>query len=183
MNTRIHFAVAAALGLYVVTVAADDAVAEATHEARIERAEADHKVAIATCDPLTGNAKDICEARADLVLVTAKSNAKAKHEGTAEAHAEARQDIADAELALARQKCDEATGNAQDVCVKEAELKHTSATTAIDANDEVATAVDERTEEVRDAQYTLAMEKCEPLRGDAQDRCEAAAKVKFPEPD
>jgi hypothetical protein len=182
IKTRLCLAIVATFGLCIAGASAEDSVAEATYEASVERAGADHKVALAKCDALEDNAEDVCEAEAELRLVTAKAKANARHENTAEARAEARVDIADAELALAKQKCDNVTGNEHDVCVKQAELKHTSATTAVDANEEVATAVDERAEKVQDAEYTLAMEKCEPLRGDAQTQCEEMAKAQHPEP-
>lgn len=45
--------VAAALALYYGVVIADD-VAKATYEARVERADADYKVAMAKCDQARG---------------------------------------------------------------------------------------------------------------------------------
>jgi hypothetical protein len=170
--------VAAALALqYGIAVMAEDKVVEATFDAQITRAAADYKVAMAKCAALDGNPQDICEADAQKTRELAEGTAKANHEGTAEARAEARKKGADAELALAKQKCDQLTGNEQDVCVKEAQLIHTRAVTTSDTNQAVAEASDERFEAVDEAQYKLAMEKCESLQGDAQDVCELGAKA------
>lgn len=125
---------------------------------------------------LEGNLEDVCKAEAKKARETAHGNAKAAHEGTTEARAEALEDTADAELTLAKQKCDRMTGNELDVCVKKAQFEHTQAVTTIDANKAVAEAADERHQEIHDAQYELAMEKCEGLQGDAQDNCEHNAK-------
>lgn len=178
MKKSILNCVAAALALHYGAMAlADDNVAEATYEARIERADADYKVAMAKCDSLQWNPEDICQAEAKKAREIAQGYAKATHEGTAEARADARKDAADAELKLAKEKCDRMDGNEQDVCVKAAQLQHTRAATSIETSEEVAKAADEQHKEVHDAKYDLAMEKCESLQGDAQDECEHSAKA------
>jgi hypothetical protein len=177
MNKLTLNCLAAALALHFGAIAyADDKVAEVIYDAKVERAESAYKIAIAKCDALKGNAEDICVAEAKKTREMTQGNAKAVHERTAESRSDADKGTAGAELKLAKQKCDELDGNKHDVCVKEAELKHTQAVTATDANEEVAEAHDEAHEDVSDAKYKLAMEKCESLEGDAQDVCEHTAK-------
>ncbi len=170
--------VAAALALqYGVLVMAADKVAEATFDAQIAHAAADYKVSMAKCAALDGNPQDICEAEAQKNRDLTEGAAKATHEGTAKARAAARIKVADAELALAKAKCDQLTGNDKDVCIKEAQLEHTRAVTTSDTNEAVAEASDERYEAVDEAEYKLAMEKCKNLQGDAQDACQLSAKM------
>lgn len=172
--------VAAAIALHFgMTAVADDKVADARYEAAVEHADADFKIANAKCDALEGNAEDVCKAEAKAAREAAEARAKAWHEGTPEAVAEARVDTADAELKAAKEKCDALSGNDKDVCVKKAELTHTQAVSAAEADEARVDATLDQQGEVLDAEYKLAMEKCESLGGDAEDSCEHGAKARY----
>jgi hypothetical protein len=108
---------------------------------------------------------------------------------------------ADAEYAVAIERCDDRAGNEKDVCVKEAkaaqvhavadaearmtttDAKSTAIQTSSDA-DADATAVRADAErdaatDKRDADYAVAREKCDAQSGEAKDLCTAAAKGRF----
>jgi hypothetical protein len=91
-------------------------------EASAEKAriEAEYKADKKACDAMNGNAKDVCVeqakgkekvARAELDY---KQDASERHRGkVAEAKAEA-------QYAVAKEKCDDLSGDQKDVCVKDA---------------------------------------------------------------
>jgi len=52
----------ASSGFGSLALAADTGDAKATYKAEKDRADADYKTARAKCDPMSGNAKDVCVA-------------------------------------------------------------------------------------------------------------------------
>ena len=92
---------------------------------------------------------------------------------------------------VAKEKCDDLAGNAKDVCVKEAKAAHTKAKAdakvdrvAADTQHELPCRRPPRrrtdaAEDKRDADYKVAVEKCDALAGDAKDTCVRDAKAKF----
>lgn len=84
-------------------------------------------------------------------------------------------DRAAAQHEAAEDKCEKLTGNEQDVCEAQADL--------VRARAHVTAAETHNKNELRqarrnlvDAEYEVAEEKCESLRGDAQDKCEDSAR-------
>src|SRR5512140_3567835 len=82
--------------------------------------EADLKAAKASCDSLAGNTKDICVAEAKGKASVAQAELKAKYQPSIKASHDARVAKADADYAVAMERCDDKGGNDKDVCVKEA---------------------------------------------------------------
>lgn len=168
-------------------------VANTTKEARdqsIKAAEAQYKTDKAACDALSGNAKDICVEEAKGKEKIATADAKAAYEGTPKAREAARIARADAAYEVAKEKCDDLSGNAKDVCVKEAKAAHVRA--AADAKvDRVASeesrnstqktaeARADAAQDKRDADYRVAVEKCDALAGGAKDACVRDAKMRY----
>ena len=85
---------------------------------------------------------------------------------------------ADAAYEVAKEKCDDRSGNDKDVCVKEAKANHTKATADAKANKKVAEVRKDAAEDKRDASYNLAKEKCDALSGDSKSQCLATAKAR-----
>ena len=111
----------ALLGCSVALTAAH-AANMSKEEASAEKAriEAEYKADRKACDTMNGNAKDVCVeqakgkekvARAELDY---KQDASERHKGKVE---EAK---ADAQYAVAKEKCDELSGEQKGVCVKDA---------------------------------------------------------------
>jgi hypothetical protein len=153
-------------------------------------AEAQYKTDKARCDGLSGNAKDICMEEAKGKEKVAKAEAAAAYEGTPKARESARKARADATYEVAKEKCDDLSGNAKDVCVKEAKAVHVKATAdakvdrvASDTQQTAATKTAEArkdaVEDKRDAEYKVAVEKCDSLAGDAKSACVRDAKARF----
>jgi hypothetical protein len=110
----------------------------------VAKAEAAYKVSMQRCDDRAGNDKDVCVKAAEAAKVHALSSAQsqataakanlAAHETSASADAkasaiknEARQEAAgqqaDAEYALAKEKCNSLAGNTRDDCVNDAKAR------------------------------------------------------------
>lgn len=166
----------AAAGFNVASFAATNE-AKATYDASKDRAAADYKAAKQKCDGLKGNAQDICEKEAKLQRVRTVAEAEATYKNTDRERRKAREDIADAEYELAKEKCDDLAGNAKDVCVKEAKAAKSSAVADAKANSKVSEARKDAREDKKDADVAVQKEKCDALSGEAKDRCVAAAKA------
>jgi chromosome segregation ATPase len=185
-------ALVAALGAGSVgtAFAAKDLMTRDAYKAEKDRIEAEYKAAKEACNKLSGNAEDVCKAEARGNQRIAEADLDAKNSGTAKARAEARNARAEAAYAVAKEKCDDLAGNPKDVCVKEAKAAQTKAKADAKADRKVADArkdADERTAEARkdaaeakrDADYRVAVERCDRMAGDAKDACVKDAKARF----
>ena len=153
-------------------------------------ADAQYKIDKDACSSLSGNAKDICNAKAKGKDEVAKAEAEAAYANTPKAREDARVAHAQANYDVAIQKCDDLAGNGKDVCVKEAKAELVKGKAdakvdrvAVDTRKEAATkqaeARDDANQEKRDAEYKVAIEKCDALAGPAKDSCVGSAKVQY----
>ena len=86
-------------------------------------------------------------------------------------------DKAKADYKVAKDKCDAMSGNAEDICEDEAKLMRAKAEhDAAMKFDNTGNNVMKARGNVIDAEYDLADEKCDALKGDAEDKCEMQAK-------
>ena len=138
----------------------------------------------------SGNAKDICLAEASGKEKVAKADAEAAYRNTPKLREDARVTRAEATYDVAKEKCDELSGNSKDVCVKEAnatlvkakadaKVDRVAAETRLDADTKQADARNEATKNKRDADYKVAIEKCDALAGTAKDSCVNGAKAQY----
>lgn len=160
------------------------------YEAAIKNAEAQYKADKDGCSARSGNARDICLAEASGKERIAKADAEAAYKGTPKAREDARVARAEASHDVAKEKCDDLSGNAKDVCNKEADaaLVRAKADAKVDrvtadANyDSAAKQADVRrqaAEDKRDADYKVAVEKCDALGGPAKSACVSDAKLRY----
>lgn len=91
----------------------------------------------------------------------------------------ARKVAADADYDVAKAKCDAKAGNEKDVCLKEAKAAQTKAKSEAEMKKDVGEARSEAREEKSDANYKVAIEKCDSLSGPAKDACIASAQSKY----
>lgn len=153
------------------------------------------------CNASMGNAKDICIEEAKGREKIAKAELEVGY-SPSDKHGYALRIVkADAAFAVAKEKCDDAAGNAKDVCRKEAKRLHVAAkaeaklsdtksannaearkkmdeakTTADDKN---AVAQKDATVDKQAASYGLAKEKCDAFAADVKANCIKDAKTKF----
>ena len=160
------------------------------YDKAVKDAEAQYKTDQDACSSRTGNAKDLCIADARGKEKTAKADADAAYRNTPKAREDARVARAEANHDVAKLKCNDMSGNAKDVCVKQADadlskakadakVDRVAADTRQDSAKKQSEARHEATETRRDADYKLAIEKCESLTGSIKDACITDAKTYY----
>jgi hypothetical protein len=156
----------------------------------MKHADAQYKTDTEACSSLSGNAKDICAAEAKGRNAVARADASATYQNTPKAREASRVARAQASYNVAIEKCDDLAGNSKDVCVKEAKaalvkgkanakVDRVAAVTSQDAATKQAEARKDATDDKRDADYKVAVEKCDSLAGPAKDACLGNAKMHF----
>jgi hypothetical protein len=163
---------------------------KAARDQAIKAADAAYKADKEACNSLSGNAKDVCMEEAKGKEKVAKAEAKAAYDGTPKAREDARLARAEATYEVAKEKCDDMSGNQKDVCVKEAKAAYTkakadakvdrvAADTSRKAVEKTTDAKKEAAEDKREAEYKVAVEKCDSMSGNAKDACVREAKAKY----
>jgi len=156
----------------------------------VKNAEMQYKMEKDACASRSGNAKDICLAEANGKEKVAKADAEAAYKNTPKVREDARVTRAEATYGVAKEKCDNLSGNPKDVCVKEADaalikakaeakVDRVATDTRHDAEAKQADARNEANKDKRDAEYKVAIEKCDALAGTAKDACVSGAKSQY----
>ena len=180
----------AGAGLMLAGHASAATMSRDAYSAEKQKIEAAYKADKAACKDLNGNAKDVCVEEAKAKEKIAKAENEAAYKGTEKAQYDARVARAEANYAVAKEKCDDRTGNDKDVCIKEAKAAQTKAKAdakvAHVSNDATHTASAKRTdarkdamEDKRDADYKVAVEKCDAMSGAAKSTCVQQAKARY----
>ena len=131
------------------------------------------------CRGMSGNAKDVCVAQAKANRVRAEAKADVTYRGGDRTRLVAARNVAEADYKLAKEKCDAQTGNARDVCVKEARAAMVAAKADAKAARRIGQAQGTAEKEKREAAYKVALGKCDALSGDAKTACKADAKASY----
>lgn len=153
------------------------------------------------CSTLAGNAKDICEKEADGRKWVEAAEFAAKQEPSAQHTYDLSIAKADAEISVAKERCDDLSGNPEDVCRQEAErafetakaeatlqLKLSEADavarrTTNEANEDAAEASEEAREDAaevkHDAALSVAKEKCDRFAKDERSDCIKSAEAAY----
>jgi hypothetical protein len=165
-------------------------ISKDAYELAVKNADTQYKMDKDACSSRSGNAKDICLAEAGGKEKVAKADAEAAYKTTPKAREDARVARAEATHGVAKEKCDELSGNAKDVCVKEADaalikakadakVDRVAADTQQESAMKQADARKQATEDKRNADYKVAVEKCDALTGPAKNACVSDAKVQY----
>jgi hypothetical protein len=165
-------------------------ISKDAYDMAVKSAEMQGKMDKETCSSRSGNAKDICLAEATGKQKVAKADAEAAYKNTPTAREDARTTRAEATHSVAKEKCDELSGNSKDVCVKEADaalvkgkadakVDRVTADTHQDAATKQADARNEANADKRDADFKVAIEKCDAFAGAAKDTCVSSAKAQY----
>lgn len=181
--------------LCATTLMATSAFALSNDEYKVEkdRIAADYKAAKAQCKSLAGNAKDVCEEEAKGREKVAKADLEHRKDPSDKNRHDLAKAKADADYDVAKEKCDDLKGNPKDVCKADAKAAHVKALEAAKVNEaradgdkhgdakaaNVAEARKDAAENVREAEYKAAKERCDALSGDAKDKCQDDAKRTF----
>jgi hypothetical protein len=177
LNLKAALALAGLLSVSGAGFAAD-AMSRDQVKAEKERIEADYSAAKDSCKQMNGNAKDVCMEQAKGDEKVAKAQLDWKQSGKDKDRQKVADTKADADYAVAKEKCDELAGNSKDVCMKDAKAAHTKAKADAKANHEVGEAKKDAMDKKANADYSASKERCDSLSGDAKADCVAAAKAK-----
>jgi len=150
-----------------------------TYSTRKTQAEEDYKSARSQCDSLASNAKDVCVAEAKSNRDKSIAQLDAARKPSPKAIEKMRISEAEADYDLAKTRCDSKTGNDKDVCVKQAKAQEVSAKADAKANRTSTDAHADAQDDKRDANYKLALQKCDGLGGAAKDQCVSNAKTTY----
>jgi len=167
------------VGTLVCAVGANAEGDKVAYENAKASAKSTYEVAGKQCDAMKGNAKDVCFAEAKAARVKTEANAEAAYRGTPKARANASAAIAEANYKVARERCNERTGNDKDVCIKVAKAELTRRKADAKANLKTIEARQDAAKEKREAEYKVAVEKCEALSGDAKSACVKDARARY----
>lgn len=173
---RAALLVASLLALPTVYAATMTKADYKTGKARIS---ADFKTDKAACASLAANAKDICMQEAKAKEKVALAEIEYGYTGKTGDRNKVMVAKAEPAYAVAKERCDDKAGNAKDVCVKEAKAVEIKALADAKMGKEIGEAKKDAAGDKLDADYRVAIEKCDALAGDAKSSCVAAAKSRF----
>ncbi len=153
------------------------------------------------CGTLTGNAKDICDKEADGRKWVEAAELAARNEPSAQHTYELAIAKADAEIGVAKERCDDLSGNPEDVCRQDAErafeIKKADATLQMKLSDASATgkeatmeaaeqeadakkdAREEAADVKQDASLAVAKEQCDRFANQERRDCISTAEANY----
>ncbi len=131
MTNSLVFALA--LAFSTGAMAAKSSISDNSYQAAKDRIEADYKSDKANCETLSGNMKDICIAEAKGKEKVAKAELEARKKNTVKNRYDVLVARAEAAYEVAKEKCDDKTGNDRDACMKEAKAEQTRAKASAEA--------------------------------------------------
>ena len=179
MNKLYMSAITLAIGLALSSGASAANMSKDEYVAAKDSIAAAYKSDKDNCKSMSGNAKDICMVEATGKEKVAKAELEANYKPSDKARRKVREEKVEADYKVAMEKCDDKGGNLKDVCVKEAKAAMKSAKADAKAHKKVGEARKDVTEDKRDAEYSVAKEKCEAMAGVAKDSCMADAKALY----
>lgn len=178
-----------------------DTMSKAEFKSAKEKIASEYKAALVPCDTMSGNPRKLCVTEAKGNKKMALANLDASNEPSPKTQRKASDAKAEATYDLAKQKCQDQTGNAKDVCIKEAkaaditakadakammktkdanaDMRATTNKAATKASEKASDARNEAAVDKADAQYKVEKEKCDAMAGAAKDNCMAQAKARF----
>ena len=169
----------AAAAVLMLPLAQAATMSRTDYSASKSRISETYKADKAACAPLKSNAKDICIEEAKAKEKVARAETEYSYTGKAKDGTKVWTAKAHAAFAVAKEKCDDLSGNAKDVCRQEAKTTHTKALADAKMGKQVAEARTDASQTKRDADYKLAAEKCDSMSGDAKSQCLGNAKRTF----
>lgn len=152
---------------------------QAEYKASQSRIAAEYKVSKEACSAKSGNAKDICIEEAKAHEKVAQAELTHAYTGKAKDRTKLLVTRAETAYEVAKEKCDDKAGNAEDVCVKEAKAQRTKALADAKLGKEMRESKMDADQDKRKADYAVAAEKCDAMAGDAKNNCVSAAKSRF----
>ena len=180
MKTSIkQITIACTLALFGSTAFAAPGISSNTYNAAKEQIQSAYKVERENCGSLTANAKDVCQEAVKGGESVALAHLQWQRTATVADQRKLSDARVEARYAVAKEKCDDVSGNAKSTCTTEAKTRHDKAKADLKMNKEVAEARSDAEETKHKADYKLASERCDTMTGGAKDSCTATAKARF----
>ena len=176
---KLLFSLLACAGIAVAGVAGAAPISKDAYNAENKRIEDQYKADRDACKSMSGNQKDVCIETAKGKEKVAKADNEVAYKDTEKARYDAKIARAEADYAVAKEKCDDRSGNDKDVCVKEAKAAETKAKADAKAGHVAADSRKDAVEDKRTADYKVAVEKCDSMAGDAKSQCVKDAKARY----
>jgi hypothetical protein len=168
-----------AAGIAMLPLAQAATLAKADYSAEKTRIGAAYKADKTACAALTANAKDICVEEAQAKETVARAELEYAYTGNVKDQNKVLVAKAKAAYDVAKEKCDDFKGNEKDVCVKQAKAVEAKALADAKMGKQIGEAKTDAATDKRDADYKVAVEKCDAMTGDAKTSCVTAAKAQF----
>jgi hypothetical protein len=165
--------------LLALPVAHSATMADADYKSAKARIKTDYKADKTACGSQSGNAKDICIEQGKAKETVARAELEYAHSGKATDRNKVLVAKAESTYAVAKERCDDLAGNPKDVCVKEAKAAEVKALADAKLGKEIGEARNDAATDKRDAEYKVAIEKCDALAGDSKTSCVATAKTTY----
>jgi hyperosmotically inducible protein len=137
----------------------------ATYRNATQKAAADYRDAIAKCDTMSGNGKDVCVAEAKLARTQTEAKAMSKYSNSPASREKARTSLAEAEFTLAKTRCDGKSGAEKDDCMNNAKSVHAAALADAKAGRSSPAGTS------APVAATAAIDKCAQAAGDTKTAC------------
>jgi 5-deoxy-D-glucuronate isomerase len=131
------------------------------------------------CETLAAHAKNVCVEEVKGKEVVARAELQYEFSGRSGDQAKVLEAKAKSAYAVAKEKCDVQAGNAKEVCVQEAKAAEVKVLADAKLGQQIGEARKDGAQDILDADYTVASEKCNAQSGDAKARCIAATKSRF----
>jgi hypothetical protein len=180
MNTRLAISLKSTLLVAaLLALPAAQAMTKAEYDSGKDLIASNYKLDRSTCDSLAHNAKDICKEEVAAKRNSAKAELVYAYSGKAADRTRVQVVKADGAYAIAKEKCDDLAGNDKSVCVKEAKAVQTKALVDARMSKDIRETRKDGAMDKADADYNVALQKCDALSGDAKSACVAAAKSQF----
>ncbi len=151
---------------------------KADYKAGKTRIGADYKTDRSACGSQAGNAKDICVQEANAKEKVARADLEYGYTGKAADRDKVLVAKAESAYSVAKERCDDESGNRKDLCVKDAKAVEIKALADAKMGKEVGEAKKEAAADKLDADYKVAIEKRDALAGDAKTVGVTAARTK-----
>jgi hypothetical protein len=174
----IHIA-ALCLSLLALTAAHGETMSQADYKASKTHIKEIYKSDKAACKLQSGNAKEVCEEEAKGKEKVALAELEYSYTGKTADRNKVQVVKAKAAYEVAKEKCDDMAGKAKNVCVQEAKAVEQKALAEAKMDKDIGEAKKDAAAEKMDADYKVALEKCDALAGDTKASCVAQAKAKF----
>jgi hypothetical protein len=180
MNKQLTFKLSLVVaGLLALPLAQAASMSKADYNMAKSRIGAEYMAEHSACGTLAANAKDVCNEEASAKQKVARAELEYAYTGKPEDQTKLQVAKAEAAYSVAKEKCDDQAGNANNVCVEEAKAVETKALADAKMGQQIGEAKVDASDAKRDADYKVAVEKCDAMTGDKKAGCLSAAKLSF----